>query len=46
MSDRDGKVRPELVTVNSYEPTFYSYSFKIDKCSGRCNNINDPYCKN
>ena len=45
MSDRDGKVRPELVTVNSDEPTFYSYSLKIDKCSGSCSNINDPYAK-
>ena len=44
-SENDSKVRPELVTVNSDEPTFYSYSFKIDKCSGSCNNINDPYAK-
>ena len=46
MSNKDGKVRPELATVNSDEPTFYSYSFKIDKCSGSCNNINEPYAKN
>ena len=22
---------------------FYAYRVKIDKCSGSCNNINDPY---
>ena len=26
-------------------PTFYTYSIKINKCSGNCNNINDPYAK-
>ena len=29
----------------SNEPSFYPYSVKISKCSGSCNNINDPYAK-
>ena len=29
----------------SNEPSFYPYRVKISKCSGSCNNINDPYAK-
>ena len=42
MSNQECKVRPEIVNVNSNEPTFYPYSVKINKCIGSCNNINDP----
>ena len=38
-------VRPKIVNVNSDEPVFYPFSIKISKCSGSCNNINDPYAK-
>ena len=24
---------------------FYPFSIKVNKCSGNCNNINDPYAK-
>ena len=36
------KVRPEIINVNSDEPVFYPFSIKTSKCSGSCNNINDP----
>ena len=39
------KVRPEIININSNEPSFYPYSVKISKCSGSCNNINDLYAK-
>ena len=39
------KVRPELVNVNINEPVFYPFSIKMSKCSGSCNNVNDPYAK-
>ena len=42
MSNQECKVRPEIVNVNSNEPTFYPYSVKINKCISSCNNINDP----
>ena len=45
MKNQEGKIRPKLVNVNSDELTFYPYSVKINKCSGSCNNINDPYAK-
>ena len=39
------KARPELININSNEPSFYPYSVKISKCSASCNNINNPYAK-
>ena len=45
ISNQECKVRPEIVNVNSNEPIFYPFSIKTSKCSGSCNNINDPYAK-
>ena len=39
------KARPQIVNVNSNNPIFYHFSIKISKCSGNCNNINDPYAR-
>ena len=45
MNNQKCKVRPEILNVNSNEPVFYPFSYKTSKCSGSCNNINDPYTK-
>ena len=45
MKNQEFQVRPEIINVNSTEPVFYPFSIKISKCSGSCNNINDPYAK-
>ena len=45
MNNQECKVRPEIVNVNSDEPVFFTFSIKTSKCSGSCNNINDPYAK-
>ena len=45
MNNLECKVRPEIVNMNSNNPVFYSFSVKTNKCSGNCNNINDPYAK-
>ena len=45
MKNQECKVRPEIINVNSNEPVFYPFSIKTSKCSGSCNNINDPYTK-
>ena len=45
MNNQECKVSPEIININSKEPLFYSYNVKISKCSGSCNNINDPYPK-
>ena len=45
MKNKECKVRPEIINVNSNEPVFYPFSIKTSKCSGSCNNINDPHAK-
>ena len=45
MSNEACKARPEIINVNSNNPIFYPFSIKTSKCSGSCNNINDPYAK-
>ena len=45
MKNQEFKVRPEIINVNSNEPIFYPFSIKTSKCSGSCNNINNPYAK-
>ena len=45
MKNQECKVWPEIININSNEPLFYPYCFRISKCSGSCNNINDPYAK-
>ena len=39
------KERPQIVSVNGDSPVFFPYSIKISKCSGSCNNINNPLAK-
>ena len=39
------KARPQILNVNSNNPIFYPFSIKTSKCSGNCNNINNPYAK-
>ena len=45
MNNQECKIRPEIININSNEPSFYPYSVNINKFSGICNNINDPYVK-
>ena len=45
MNNQECKVRPEIININSNEPSFYPYSAKITNCSRSCNNICDPYAK-
>ena len=45
MKNKECKVKPEIINVNSIEPAFYPFSIKTSKCSGSCNNINNPYAK-
>ena len=39
------KVRPQIVNVNGDDPVFFPFSIKTSKCSGSCNNINNPHAK-
>ena len=37
--------RPKIIDISTNDPVFYPYSIKVNKGSGTCNNINDPYGK-
>ena len=43
--NRESKVRPEIININSNNPMFYLFSIKVNKCNGNCNNINYPYAR-
>ena len=45
VNNQECKVRPRITDINSNNPMFYPFSIKINKYSGHCNNINDPYAK-
>ena len=45
MNNQECKARPKIIDVNNNEPIFCPYSVKVNKCSGSCNNINDPFAK-
>ena len=45
MNNQERKISPEIININSDEPSFYPYSILVNKCNGSCNNINDPYTK-
>ena len=45
LKNQECKVRPKIVDINSNNPMFYPFSTKVNKCSGNCNNINNPYAK-
>ena len=42
LNNQECKIRPEIININSNEHLFHPYSVKLDKCSGSCNNVNDP----
>ena len=40
------KPRPKILAVNAVdEPVYYPYKVMVNKCSGSCNDINDPMAK-
>ena len=45
LNNQERKVRPKIADINSNNPMFYPFSVKVNKCSGNCNGINDPYAK-
>ena len=45
MNNQECKIRTKIIDINNNEPTFHPYSITINKCSGSCNSISDPYEK-
>ena len=42
MNNQECRTRTKIINTNNNEPVFYPFSIKLNKCSGTCNNINDP----
>ena len=45
MNNQECKTRTKIINTNNNETVFYPFSIKVNKCSGSCNNISDPYDK-
>ena len=45
MNNQECKTRTKIVNINNNEPVFYPFSINVNKCSGSCHNVNDPYAK-
>ena len=45
VNNQEGKIRPEIINLNTNQPLFYPYSIKINESKVSCNTINDPYAK-
>ena len=45
MDNQKCKIRTKIISISNNEPPFYPFSIKVNKCSGSCNNINDPCAK-
>ena len=45
MNNQECKKWTEIIDINYNEHSFYPCSIKVKKCSGNCNNINNPYAK-
>ena len=45
MNNQECRTRTKIININNNEPVFYPFSIKLNKCSGSCNNISDPYAK-
>ena len=45
IKNQECKGRPDIININSKDPVFFPFSIKTSRCSGSCNNINDPYAK-
>ena len=45
MSNQECKGIPKMIDVNNNKRVFYPYSIKVNKYSGSCSNIDDPYAK-
>ena len=45
LNNQECKVRPQIVNLNGMKLCFFPFNNETSKCSGSCNNINNPYAK-
>ena len=42
MNNQECRTRTKIINTNNNEPVLYPFSITLNKCSGTCNNTNDP----
>ena len=45
LNNQPCQARPMVVNINSDETLFYPFTANVNKCSGSCNKIDDPYAQ-
>ena len=45
MNNQECKARPKIIDASNNEPVFCPYSIKVNKCSGSCGSIKNPFAK-
>ena len=45
MNNQECEVRPQIANLNRDKPVCFPFNIKTNKCSGSCNNINNPYAE-
>ena len=45
MNNQECNIRTKIINLNTNELMFYPYSIKINRCTGSCITIDDPYTK-
>ena len=45
MNNQECRTKTKIINTNNNEPVFYPFSIKVNKWSGSCYNINNPYPK-
>ena len=43
VNNQECKIKSKIININNNKPLFFLHSIEVNKCSGSCNNINDPY---
>ena len=44
-NNQECKTKKKIINTTNNEAVFYPFNIKVNKCSGSCDNINDPYAK-
>ena len=45
MNNQECRARSKIINLDNNKSVFHPFRIKVNKCSGSCNNINDPYAK-
>ena len=45
MNNQECRIRPQIVHFNGDDTVIFPFSIKTSKCSGSCDDFNNPYAK-